>query len=241
MNMPDMPGMAGGGAEMAGGEHPEQESGVRFSGQEWSIFNHRGAGLFLLLWGATALIAGWQWPRKTWWRFVPPVVLFGLVEFLVIRNDPEAWPVGPIGLWSSLRDREVFQHRVFVLLLLAIAIVELLRACDKLPRFLEVYSLPALAVAGGVYLFFHQHGGAAMAQMMQHMSDASASSAPGMKSMMDSMALVKHEHMWFSISGFGLAAAKLLADAGRLKGRLGAILWTPFAIALGVYMLGYLE
>ena len=66
-------------------------------GVQWSIFNHRGAGWFIFLWGLTALIAGLQWPKKTWWRFVPPMVLFGMVEFLFIRNDPEAWPTGPIG------------------------------------------------------------------------------------------------------------------------------------------------
>src|SRR5690242_5038025 len=42
---------------------------VRFTGEEWSEFNHRGAGWFLFLWGLTALIAGLQWPRKTWWRY----------------------------------------------------------------------------------------------------------------------------------------------------------------------------
>ena len=43
------------------------------------------------------------------------------------------------------------------------------------------------------------------------------------------------------VTGFSLAAAKLLADVGRLKGRLGATLWTVFAIILGIYMMGYVE
>ena len=47
--------------------------------------------------------------------------------------------------------------------------------------------------------------------------------------------------MWFSFIGFGLAAAKLLGDGGVLKGRLGATLWTLFAMALGIYMLFYTE
>ena len=207
-------------------------------GVQWSIFNHRGAGWFIFLWGLTALIAGLQWPKKTWWRFVPPMVLFGMVEFLFIRNDPEAWPTGPIGLWASLRDPEVFQHRVFLLMLLGIAVIELLRAADRLPPFLYKFGLPALAVAGGVYLFFHKHGGEGMEKMM---ADPSMASSPAMDRMMASMEIVKHEHMWFSIFGFGLAAAKLLADGGKLKGRLGATLWTVFAIVLGAYMMGYTE
>lgn len=217
------------------------DDSIRFSGRQWSIFNHRGAGWFLCLWGLTALVAGLQWPRRTWWRYVPPLVLFGLVEFLLIRNDPEAWPTGSIGLWASLKDPEVFQHRIFLLLLLCMAVLELSRAADRLPPALAKYGLPGLAAFGGVYLFFHKHGGAEMAQMMQHMSDPAMASSAGMKAMMSSMDLVKHEHKWFSICGFGLAASKLLGDSGRLKGRLGATLWTLFAIALGLYMIGYIE
>src|SRR5689334_10073878 len=56
------------------------------SDTEWSVFNHRGAGFFIVAWGLTALIAG-LWPRRTWLRFVPPLTLLGLVEFLLLRND----------------------------------------------------------------------------------------------------------------------------------------------------------
>jgi hypothetical protein len=235
MNMVDMPH----------GNHPMPARGgddpCHLSSREWSIFNHRGAGWFLFLWGLTAFIAGVQWPRKTWHRFVPPLMLFGLVEFLFIRNDPEAWPTGSIGLWESLNDPEVFQHRIFVLLLFAMAIVELLRAGDRLSPSFAKYALPSLAVAGGIYLFFHKHGGVEMEQMMQHTSYPAMASSPAMKSMLASMDLVKHEHMWFSISGFGLAVTKLLAETGRFKGRFGATLWTLFAIILGVYMMGYTE
>jgi putative copper resistance protein D len=217
---------------------PGSNPAPRVSGTEWSVFNHRGAGWFLFLWGLTALIAGLQWPRRTWLRFVPPLSLLGLVEFLLLRNDPEAWPIGHIGFQASLKDPEVLQHRVFVVLLLVIAIVELLRAADRLPPLLQKFALPGLALFGGIYLFFHKHGGSQMAQMMSHPAMASS---PAMQSMMGTMELVKHEHLWFSTLGFGLAAAKLLADTGRLKGRLGATLWSVFAIMLGVYMMGYTE
>jgi hypothetical protein len=169
------------------------------------------------------------------------VVLLGLVEFLFVRNDPESWPTGSIGLWDSLRDPEVFQHRVYLILLILIALVELLRAGDKLKPFFAKYALPGLAVIGGIYLFFHKHGGAAMQQMTQEMSNPAVASSPGMKGMMDAMTTIKHEHLMFSLFGFGLAAAKLLADTGKIKGRLGATLWTMFAIILGIYMMGYVE
>ena len=221
-----------------GTETATANSGGADPGIAWSIFNHRGAGWFISVWGLTALLVGLQWPRRTWLRFVPPMVLLGMVEFLFLRNDPEAWPTGPIGLWASLKDPEVLQHRIFLVVLLAIAVIELLRAADRLPRAFQKFALPALAVFGGVYLFFHKHGGAGMEQMM---SDPTMASSPAMAGMMASMDLVKHEHMWFSILGFGLAAAKLLGDGGKLKGRLGATLWAMFAIVLGAYMMGYSE
>lgn len=219
---------------------PDSAPASPVSGTQWSEFNHRGAGMFVLLWGLTALIAG-LWPRSTWLRFVPPLMLLGLVEFLFLRNDPKTWPIGPIGWWVSFQDPAVFQHRVFVLLLLALAIVELLRAADRLPPLLRQFALPSLVVFAGILLLFHKHGGLEMQQMMRHASDPAIASSPAMKSMAASMNLVKHQHLWFSIYGFGLGAAKLLADTGLLRGRLGATLWSVFAIALGIYMTGYTE
>jgi hypothetical protein len=207
----------------------------------WSTFNHRVSGWFLLLWGLTALIAGLQWPRRTWWRFVPPIILFGFAEFLFFRNDPEAFPVGPMSFWASLRDPEDLQHRIFLLLVILLALVELLRAANRLPRLLAEYALPALGTFGAIYLFFHKHGGAAMGTMMHHMQESSMAADPGMHRMLLSMSLIRHEHMWFSIFGFALVTCKLLADTGRLKGRWGASLWCVFAIVLGAYMTGYVE
>ena len=62
-----------------------------------------------------------------------------------------------------------------------------------------------------------------------------------MQRMILSMSLIHHEHVWFSVFGFALAACKLLADTGHLKGRWGASLWCVFAIVLGVYMTSYME
>jgi putative copper resistance protein D len=200
-------------------------------GAVWSTFNHRVAGCYLALWGFAALIAGLQGPPGTWWRFAPSVVLLGLVQFLFFRNDPEAWPVGPLSFWDSLQGEDL-QHRVFLLLLLAIAVVELLRAGSRLPEFFAKYSVAILAGLGGVYLFFHNHGGEDMSR---------ATTEASMQQMMASMNTVLHEHMWFSVLGFGVAGSRLLGDARILKGQWGACLWTVFAITLGVYMTYYVE
>ena len=70
---------------------------------------------------------------------------------------------------------------------------------------------------------------------MSHATDTS------MQQMVASMNTVLHEHMWFSILGFGVAGGRLLGDARILKGRWATCLWTVFAIALGIYMTGYVE
>ncbi len=233
--MSDMPGMSTRAASENSAGPPWCQDNA------WSTFNHRVAGWFLLVWGLTAFAAGMEWPRRTWRRYVAPMVLFGLAEFLFFRNDPEAWPVGPMSFWASLHDPEDLQHRIFLLLVILIAVVELLRAADRLPPLAAKYALPALGTFGAVYLFFHKHGGAAMAEMMSHAHEAGASAKPGMQQMMASMSLVRHEHLWFSIFGFGLVAAKLLGDTGRLKGRWGTALWPVFAVLLGAYMIGYVE
>jgi hypothetical protein len=232
--MSDMPGMS-----PAAPSPPAQQPWCEDN--TWSTFNHRGAGWFLLIWGLTAFIAGLQWPRRTWWRFVPPMALFGLAEFLFLRNDPETWPVGPMSFWASLHNAEDLQHRIFLLLVILLAVVELLRAAGRLPNLAAKYALPALGVFGAVYLFFHKHGGPQMAAMMEHAQAQAGTQPPAMQQMMASMTLVRHEHLWFSIFGFGLAAAKLLADSGHLKGRWGATLWSIFAVLLGGYMIGYVE
>jgi hypothetical protein len=220
-------------------QDPEAGIASPVSNVDWSVFNHRGAGFFLFFWGFTALVAGLMWPRRTWLNYVPGLVLLGLVEFLFLRNDPKAWPSGPYGFWMSFQDPSVLQHRIFVVLLIVLAVVELLRAADLLPPLLKVWAVPAIAVFGGVYLFFHTHGGIETQQMMQHMSDPGMANNPAMQKMTASMHEVKHEHLYFSLLGFGLAAAKLLADGGLIKGRLGATLWTFFAMALGVYMFAF--
>jgi hypothetical protein len=162
---------------------------------------------------------------------------------LILRNDPMAWPLGPIGFWYSMQSPEVFQHRIFILLILGMAVTELLRAADRLPPLLARYALPALALVGSFLIMFHQHGDPAMQMAMQSqpMSGMAMAGGDSAQAMEASMARVKHEHLLFAIFGFGLVLTKVLADTGRLPGRLGATLWPLFALATGTFLLGYTE
>jgi hypothetical protein len=235
-SMRDMDSMPG----MSAIDHPMNSGGHEWCGDvAWSTFNHRVAGWFLVLWGLAALVAGLK-SGSSRWRFVPPLVLLALAEFLFFRNDPEAWPVGPMSFWASLHDPEDFQHRIFLLLVVLLAVVELLRAAERLPRLFARYALPGLGAFGAVYLFFHKHS-VAMGAMMHHTAESGMSDDLGMQRMFLTMNLIRHEHLWFSVLGFALITCKLLADTGRLKSRWGASLWCVLAIVLGAYMTRYVE
>ncbi|MDP9097084.1 MAG: copper resistance protein, partial [Pseudomonadota bacterium] len=119
----------------------------------WSEYNHHWAGLFVLLVGGLALLhrAGVGWARH--W----PLTFLGMAVFLFLRADPEVWPLGDQGFFASLRDVEVFQHRLFVLLLVAFALFEWGVRTGRLksPRAAMVF--PVLTALGAALLFTHSH------------------------------------------------------------------------------------
>ena len=119
----------------------------------WSEYNHHWSGLFVVLIGALGLLqrAGAGWARH--W----PLALMGLAGFLFLRSDPEVWPLGDIGFWESLRDVEVLQHRVFVVLIAAFALFEWGVRTGRLrsPRAALVF--PLLTALGGALLLTHSH------------------------------------------------------------------------------------
>ena len=91
----------------------------------WSEYNHHWAGLFVLLIGGFGA-------AEPGGRALGPALaaaaMLGLAGFLLIRSDPEVWPMGYVGVWESLRDVEVFQHRMFVLLIIVFRSVRVERA-----------------------------------------------------------------------------------------------------------------
>ncbi len=119
----------------------------------WSEYNHHWAGLFVLLIGALALLnrAGVRWARH--W----PLALLGLAGFLLIRSDPEVWPMGYVGVWESLRDVEVLQHRMFVVLIVIFALFEWSVRTGRLRSSRATLVFPLLTAAGGALLLTHSH------------------------------------------------------------------------------------
>ena len=119
----------------------------------WSEYNHHWAGLFVLLMGGLAFLnqAGVRWARH--W----PLTLLGLAAFLLIRSDPEVWPMGYVGVIESLRDVEVLQHRMFVLLIVIFAVFEWAVRTGRLRSKAATLVFPLLCAAGGALLLTHTH------------------------------------------------------------------------------------
>mgnify|MGYP005811128703 CR=1 FL=1 len=119
----------------------------------WSEYNHHWAGVCVALIGLLALLnqAGLRLARH--W----PLLFLGLAVFLFFRSDPETWPMGDISFVDSLRDVEVLQHRLAVLLLVAFAVFEWrVRTRERSSRW-ALRMFPLLCVVGGTLLLTHSH------------------------------------------------------------------------------------
>jgi len=120
----------------------------------WSEYNHHWSGLVVLAIGLLALAecSG----RARWARNWPLLFLF-LAGFLFLRSDPETWPLGDIGLIESLRDPEVVQHRLFVLLIIGFGIFEWRVRTGRTASPNAALAFPLITALGGALLLAHSH------------------------------------------------------------------------------------
>ena len=119
----------------------------------WSEYNHHWAGLIVIGVGLLALAnrAGVGWARH--W----PLLFLGLAVFLFFRSDPETWPMGNIGFMDSLRDVEVLQHRLYVVLIVAFAWFEWRVRATGWNNKAAALVFPLLCAGGGALLLTHSH------------------------------------------------------------------------------------
>jgi len=181
----------------------------------WSEFNHHWAGIFVLVMGLLALAHATgraQWARH--W----PLVFLGLAGFLLVRNDPGAWPLGPLGFWESMRYPEVLQHRLFVVLVVAFGIFEWLVRTDRVRLHGAALVFPLLCAVGGALLLTHSHAGLNLKQ--EYLVEITH--VP-----LGVLAMVTGWSRWLEL--------RLPPAATRLPGRIWPIAFTLIGVALILY------
>jgi putative copper resistance protein D len=120
----------------------------------WSEYNHHWAGIFVIVIGLLAML---EKTGKARWARHWPLAFLGLAAFLFVRSDPETWPLGDIGFFESLRDAEVFQHRMIVLLVVAFGLFEWGVRTGRIKRPWAPLVFPILTAIGGGMLLMHSH------------------------------------------------------------------------------------
>jgi putative copper resistance protein D len=122
--------------------------------KEWSEYNHHWAGLIVLVAGLLALISRHRLMR--WARFWP-LTFVGLAIFILLRADPENWPLGPRPFWESFSAPDVLQHRFGALLIVVFAAFECAVQAGKLRARWASYVFPGMCVVGAAMLLTHEH------------------------------------------------------------------------------------
>ncbi len=182
----------------------------------WSEYNHHWAGLFVIAIGLLVLAAhaGFR-PARHW-----PVVFLGLALFLLLRSDPEVWPLGKEDFMAAFRDVEVVQHRIFVVLILVFAAFEWSVQTGSLKSRRAALVFPLMVAAGGALLLTHSH-------QIANVKDAM---------------LIELTHTPLALAGIAAGWGRWLEL--RLPGRGGRIagwVWPCCFILVGVILLWYRE
>ena len=122
--------------------------------KEWSEYNHHWAGLIVLIAGLLALISR---HRSMHWARFWPLSFVGLAVFILLRADPENWPLGPRPFWESFSAPDVLQHRFGALLVVVFAVFECAVQAGKLRARWATYIFPGMCAVGAAMLLTHQH------------------------------------------------------------------------------------
>jgi copper resistance protein D len=182
----------------------------------WSEYNHHWAGVFVVIIGLLALLtqAGVRIARH--W----PLLFLVLAAFLLLRSDPEVWPLGNVGWFESLRDPEVVQHRLFVLVIIIFGFFEWGVRIGKISNPRAALVFPLVTGVGAALLLTHNH-------QISNVKDA---------------LLIEFTHTPLALISVATAWARWLEL--RLPGRPGRIagwVWPTGLVLVGAVLLLYRE
>jgi hypothetical protein len=167
-----------------------------------SELNHHLVG-YALIAIAGLVIAGQSTRRLRPLQLVWPMVFIAMGLFLAVWSDGEIWPRGNLNwLWLVHHDAEARQHKIYAILLVAMGIIEYLRARGKLSPFWRTWAFSLLAVFGVVFLLFHDHSGSSGASSPEALNyrvswsiNGAEKAAPPVVSLSDESPVHQHEMM----------------------------------------------
>jgi putative copper resistance protein D len=110
--------------------------------------------LIVLVAGLLALLS--RFPGMRWARFWP-LSFAGLAVFILLRADPENWPLGPRPFWASFSAPDVLQHRAAAVLILGFAAFECAIQAGKLRARWAAMIFPVMCALGATLLLTHNH------------------------------------------------------------------------------------
>lgn len=188
----------------------------------WSDYNHHWAGVMVLLAGLLALLSATtaRWPLMRWTRYWP-LSFAGLAIFILLRADPETWPLGPRPFWASFSYPDVLEHRVEAALIVCFAAFEAAVQAGKLRRQWARLVFPAICALGAALLLTHSHGfGNPVAEVLAEAS-----------------------HTLIAVLGAGVACARWLELRlpPSLQRRIAGTVWPLALILVALVLLNYRE
>ncbi len=183
----------------------------------WSEYNHHWAGIFVGLIGFMALMEHFRLGRiaRHW-----PLLFIAMAGFLFFRSDPEVWPMGDIGFFTSLRDPEVVQHRVFVFMICLFGLFEWRVRLGKMKTQKAALVFPLITALGGMMLLTHSH---AIANLKDQL-------------------LIEMSHVPLALAGITAGWARWLEL--RMDGRpsrIASLTWPIAFVVVGFILLSYRE
>ena len=118
------------------------------------------SGFLLFVIGCAELSQALRASSPLWARLLLPGALGLMGLFLLLWSDHEAWPIGSLTLSQTLYggDHEILQHKLYGVLAVLTASIEVLRRVGRLNGVGWMVPLPAFALLGGWMLFNHSHG-----------------------------------------------------------------------------------
>ncbi len=182
----------------------------------WSEYNHNWSGVFVLTIGLVALLAqaGWR-PARHW-----PLLFLALGVFVLLRSDPESWPIGEINFFAAMRAPEVLQHRLAVLVVFVFAVFEWRVRAGTLAGTRYQYVFPFSNVLGAILLLSHSHD-------LNNQQEA---------------LLMELSHLGIGLFALAAGCARWLEIRGTGSiARASAWLWPLSFIGLGLVLLFYRE